>query len=88
MLLTRSLAPQRGNDFGREFDEVKYVLSQLLLVELQVSEPDIQFCPSFSQIWDLLHRVFMEIIRSAEMLPRVSCYCSGHSPELAATSGS
>ncbi|XP_075900184.1 dynein axonemal heavy chain 3 [Nelusetta ayraudi] len=64
---------QRGNDFGREFDEVKYVLSQLLLVELQVSEPDIQFCPSFSQIWDLLHRVFMEIIRSAEMLPRVEC---------------
>lgn len=81
------LAPQRGNDFGREFDEVKYVLSQLLLVELQVSEPDIQFCPSFSQIWDLVHRVFMEIIRSAEELPRVSCYCSGHSPELAATSG-
>lgn len=70
------LTPQCGNDFGEEFDEVKYVHSQLLLVELQVSEPCIEFFPSFSEIWDLLHRVFMEIIKSAEELPRVSLYCS------------
>lgn len=69
------LVLQHGNDFGEEFDEVKYVQSQLLLVELQVSEPDIQFNPSFHHIWELLHRVFMEIIRSAEELPRVSCCC-------------
>lgn len=73
------LAPQRGNDFGEVFDEVKYVQSQLLLVELQVSEPSIQFCPTFGQIWELVHRVFMEIIRSSEELPRVSCYRSGSS---------
>lgn len=70
---------QRGNDFGEQFDEVKYVQSQLLLVELQVSEPNIQFCPSFSEIWELLHRVFMEIIRSAEELPRVGSSSSSKS---------
>lgn len=50
---------------------MKYVQSQLLLVELQVNEPHIEFSPSFHHIWELIHRVFMEIIRSAEELPRV-----------------
>lgn len=53
---------------------MKYVQSQLLLVELQVNEPHIEFSPSFHQIWELIHRVFMEIIRSAEELPRVRSY--------------
>ncbi len=63
--------PQGGNDFGEVFDELKYVQSQVLLVKLQVDEPHIEFSPSFQECWELIHRAFMEIIKSAEKLPRV-----------------
>nr|XP_046272657.1 dynein axonemal heavy chain 3 isoform X2 [Scatophagus argus] len=62
-----------GNDFGEQFDELKYVQSQMLLVKLQVNEPHIDFSPSFQECWELIHRAFMEIIKSAEKLPRVEC---------------
>lgn len=62
---------QEGNDFGEVFDEMKYVQSQVLLVKLQVDEPDIDFCPSFQECWVVIHRAFMEIVKSAEKLPRV-----------------
>lgn len=63
--------PQDGNDFDDVFDEMKYVQSQVLLVKLQVNEPHIDFIPSFEDCWELIQRSFMEIIKSAEMLPRV-----------------
>lgn len=63
--------PQYGNDFDEVFDEMKYVQSQVLLVKLQVNEPHINFIPSFEECWELIQRSFMEIIKSAEMLPRV-----------------
>ncbi|KAI3358460.1 hypothetical protein L3Q82_014895 [Scortum barcoo] len=62
-----------GNDFGEEFDEMKFVQSQVLLVKLQVNEPHIEFSPSFQECWEFIHRAFMEIIKSAERLPRVEC---------------
>lgn len=62
---------QDGNDFGGVFDEMKYVQAQVLLVKLQVDEPHINFSPSFQECWELIHRAFMEIIKSAEKLPRV-----------------
>ncbi|KAM7373014.1 hypothetical protein PAMP_007900 [Pampus punctatissimus] len=64
---------EEGNDFGEVFDEMKYVQSQVLLVKLQVNAPHIDFSPSFQQCWELIHRAFMEIIKSAEELPRVEC---------------
>lgn len=62
---------QEGNDFGNKFDEMKYVQSQVLLVKLQVNESDIDFSPSFQECWEVIHEAFMEIIKSAEKLPRV-----------------
>ncbi|XP_035537407.1 dynein heavy chain 3, axonemal [Morone saxatilis] len=62
-----------GNDFGKVFDEMKYVGSQVLLVQLQVNDLHIEFSPSFQECWELIHRAFMEIIKSAEKLPRVEC---------------
>ncbi|KAM7384052.1 hypothetical protein PAMA_011415 [Pampus argenteus] len=64
---------EEGNDFGEVFDEMKYVQSQVLLVKLQANAPHIDFSPSFQQCWELIHRAFMEIIKSAEELPRVEC---------------
>ena len=62
---------KEGNDFGEVFDEMKYIQTQVLLVKLRVNEPGIDFCPSFQECWDIIHRAFMEIIKSAEKLPRV-----------------
>lgn len=62
---------QAGNDFGEVFDEIMYVQSPVLLVKLQVDEPHIDFSPSFQECWELIRRAFMEIIKSAEKLPRV-----------------
>ncbi|XP_053190892.1 dynein axonemal heavy chain 3 [Scomber japonicus] len=64
---------EEGNDFGEVFDEMKYVQSQVLLVKLQEDEPHIDFNPSFQECWELIHRAFMEIIKSAEEFPRVEC---------------
>ncbi|XP_068431186.1 dynein axonemal heavy chain 3 isoform X2 [Clinocottus analis] len=64
---------QDGNDFGEVFDKMKYVQSQVLLVELHVNESHIDFSPNFKQVWELLHRGFMEIIKTAEKLLRVEC---------------
>lgn len=50
---------------------MKYVQSQVLLVKLQEDEPHIDFNPSFQECWELIHRAFMEIIKSAEEFPRV-----------------
>ena len=50
---------------------MKYVQSQVLLVKLQENEPHIDFSPSLQECWELIHGAFMEIIKSAEELPRV-----------------
>ncbi|XP_028284148.1 dynein heavy chain 3, axonemal [Parambassis ranga] len=72
-LLQFFMIHEEGNDFGEEFDELKYLQSQVLLVKLQVDEPHIDFIPSFQKCWEVIHRAFMEIIKSAEKLPRVEC---------------
>uniref|UniRef100_A0A3Q3EKF3 Dynein axonemal heavy chain 3 n=1 Tax=Labrus bergylta TaxID=56723 RepID=A0A3Q3EKF3_9LABR len=55
-----------GSDFGDVFDEMKFVQSQVLLVKLRVNEDHIEFSPSFQECWELIHRAFMEIIKSVE----------------------
>ncbi|XP_010794887.1 dynein heavy chain 3, axonemal-like [Notothenia coriiceps] len=65
---------EEGNDFGEVFDEMTYVQRQVLLVKLQVDEPHIDFSPSFQELWEFINRAFMEIIKSAEELPRVECF--------------
>ncbi|KAK1880668.1 Dynein heavy chain 3 axonemal [Dissostichus eleginoides] len=65
---------EEGNDFGEVFDEMTYVQRQVLLVKLHVDEPHIDFSPSFQELWEFINRAFMEIIKSAEELPRVECF--------------
>lgn len=50
---------------------MKYVQPQVLLVKLQANGSDIDFSPSFQECWKVIHGAFMEIIKSAEKLPRV-----------------
>ncbi|KAM9844002.1 dynein axonemal heavy chain 3-like [Aulostomus maculatus] len=64
---------EEGNDFSETHDEMKYTLPQLLLIKLQVNKTHIDFSPSLQGVWQLIHRAFMEIIKSAENLPRVEC---------------
>ncbi|XP_029995048.1 dynein heavy chain 3, axonemal-like [Sphaeramia orbicularis] len=62
---------KEGNNFGDVYDELQYFQDQVLLIKLQVNEPNIDFNPSFQECWELIHRVFLEIIKSAKNLPRV-----------------
>lgn len=62
---------QAGNDFGEEFDELQYVMSQVMIIKLRVEEPKIVFDPPFRDIRDIILRCFSEIIASADGLTRV-----------------
>ncbi|KAF3833726.1 hypothetical protein F7725_024930 [Dissostichus mawsoni] len=73
-LMSLQLRSLEGNDFGEVFDEMTYVQRQVLLVKLHVDEPHIDFSPSFQELWEFINRAFMEIIKSAEELPRVECF--------------
>lgn len=44
---------------------------QMLLVELEVKEPHIEFSPNFKECWEVINRSFMEIINSSENIPKV-----------------
>ncbi|XP_035261919.1 dynein heavy chain 3, axonemal [Anguilla anguilla] len=65
---------QDGNDYSGEYDELRFVQQQVLIVKLKVEEPYVVFQPSLQQCWELIQRGFMEIIKSAENLPRVECH--------------
>nr|XP_014349786.1 PREDICTED: dynein heavy chain 3, axonemal [Latimeria chalumnae] len=62
-----------GNDFGEKFSEVRYTMPQIMIIKLNVEEPKIVFCPSLKECWQLIHNCFLEILSSAEGLPRVEC---------------
>lgn len=62
---------QDGNDFGEVFDEMMYIKPQGIQVKLEVEETRIIFYPSLPECWTLIQRAFMEIIKSAQKLPRV-----------------
>ncbi|KAL4617872.1 dynein heavy chain 3, axonemal [Arapaima gigas] len=64
---------QDGNDFGEKYDVTRFEQPQVLVVKLRVEEPHIAFQPSLKECWEFIHRAFVEIIRSAEDLPRVEC---------------
>ncbi|XP_064624417.1 dynein axonemal heavy chain 3-like [Lineus longissimus] len=62
-----------GNDFGEDFNELQYVMAQVMIIKLRVEEPKILFDPPFREVKDIILRCFQEIIASAEGLPRVEC---------------
>ncbi|KAG7492071.1 hypothetical protein MATL_G00010690 [Megalops atlanticus] len=62
-----------GNDYDDEYNELRFVRQQVVIVKLKVEEPCVVFQPSLQQCWELIHRAFIFIIKSAEDLPRVEC---------------
>ena len=62
---------QKGNDYGDEFNELQYVMPQIMIIKLRVEEPKIVFDPPFREIRDIILRCFSEIIASGEGLMRV-----------------
>ena len=65
------LCLQSGNDYGDEFDDLRYVMPQVMIIKLRVEEPKIVFDPPFREIRDIILRCFSEIIASGEGLMRV-----------------
>ncbi|KAH3867062.1 hypothetical protein DPMN_030187 [Dreissena polymorpha] len=66
---------QTGNDYSETFDDLRYVMAQIMIIKLRVEEPKIVFDPPFKEIRDIILRCFSEIIASAEGLMRVSVIC-------------
>ncbi|XP_053383461.1 dynein axonemal heavy chain 3-like [Mercenaria mercenaria] len=64
---------KEGNDYGEEFDDLRYVMAQVMIIKLRVEEPKIVFDPPFREIRDIILRCFSEIIASGEGLMRVEC---------------
>ncbi|XP_041362756.1 dynein heavy chain 3, axonemal-like isoform X2 [Gigantopelta aegis] len=64
---------QAGNDFGEVFDELQYVMPQVMIIKLKVEDPKIVFEPPFREIRDIILRCFSEIIASGDGLMRVEC---------------
>ncbi|XP_071813132.1 dynein axonemal heavy chain 3-like isoform X2 [Apostichopus japonicus] len=62
-----------GNDFGDEYNELQYVMPQVMIIKLKVDEPKIIFDPAFRECRDIILRCFSQIITSAEGLQRVEC---------------
>ncbi|XP_073447159.1 dynein axonemal heavy chain 3 isoform X1 [Aquarana catesbeiana] len=62
---------KEGNDFGDTYDEIKFFTPQILIIKLKVEEPKIVFDPVLEECWNLIKHCFLEIIKSAEGLPKV-----------------
>lgn len=50
---------------------MEFFIPQLIMINLEVSEPNIVFSPSFENCWKLIHDSFLEIIKSSEGIPKV-----------------
>ena len=59
--------------FAGEFDELRFVMPQVMIIKLKVEDPKILFDPSFRDCRDIILRCFSEIIASGEGLSRVEC---------------
>lgn len=56
-----------------EFDELRFVMAQVMLIKLKIEDPKILFEPTFRECRDIILRCFSEIIASGEGLSRVEC---------------
>ncbi|KAM6899568.1 dynein axonemal heavy chain 3 [Xenentodon cancila] len=68
-LLQFFLIHEKGSDFGKVFDDMKYTQSQVLLVKLQVRDTHVTFTPSFQDCWEAIKWAFEEIVKSAQNVP-------------------
>ncbi|XP_069920753.1 dynein axonemal heavy chain 3 isoform X2 [Oryctolagus cuniculus] len=60
-----------GNDFSEPYQEMEFFIPQLIMIKLEVSEPNIIFNPSFDDCWELIHNSFLEIIDNSNGIPKV-----------------
>uniref|UniRef100_A0A8B9NTX8 Uncharacterized protein n=1 Tax=Apteryx owenii TaxID=8824 RepID=A0A8B9NTX8_APTOW len=70
-LLAFFMIHKDGNDFTEPYQEMQFFVPQILIVKLSVEEPKIVFEPPLKECWDLISHCFMEILQSAEDLPKV-----------------
>lgn len=56
-----------------EFDELRFVMPQVMIIKLKIEDPKILFEPTFRECRDIILRCFSEIIASGEGLSRVEC---------------
>ncbi|GAB1599971.1 hypothetical protein Ahia01_000274600, partial [Argonauta hians] len=61
----------KGNDFGENYDELQYVMTPILIINLKVEDNKIVFHPPFRDILNLIIKCFAEIVVSATALPKV-----------------
>ncbi|CAB3991140.1 dynein heavy chain 3, axonemal-like, partial [Paramuricea clavata] len=62
---------QDGNDFGETYHDLKYVVQQIMTVQLHIDGAMISFDPPFRALRDILLTLMSEIVTSAQELPRV-----------------
>ncbi|XP_048576009.1 dynein axonemal heavy chain 3 isoform X2 [Nematostella vectensis] len=62
---------QDGNDFGESYSDLRYVMGEIMVVQLRIDGAKLIFDPPFREIRDIILRLLTEIVKSAEDLPRV-----------------
>ncbi|XP_042293782.1 dynein axonemal heavy chain 3 [Sceloporus undulatus] len=60
-----------GNDFGETYHEMQFFIPQILVIKLDVEDPNIIFEPDTRACWDLIYRCFMGVLKNSEGLPKV-----------------
>ncbi|KAH0631920.1 hypothetical protein JD844_019823 [Phrynosoma platyrhinos] len=60
-----------GNDFGETYHEMQFFIPQILVIKLDVEDPNIVFEPDTRACWDLIYRCFMGVLKNSEGLPKV-----------------
>ncbi|XP_031567893.1 dynein heavy chain 3, axonemal-like [Actinia tenebrosa] len=60
-----------GNDFGENFSDLRYVMVEIMVVQLRIDGAKLIFDPPFREVRDIILRLLTEIVKSAEDLPRV-----------------
>ncbi|XP_070617336.1 dynein axonemal heavy chain 3 isoform X3 [Erythrolamprus reginae] len=60
-----------GNDFGDVYQDMMFFIPQILVLKLDVEDPSIIFDPDVQNLWDLVYRCFVEILKYSEGLPKV-----------------
>ncbi|XP_028395151.1 dynein heavy chain 3, axonemal-like isoform X1 [Dendronephthya gigantea] len=60
-----------GNDFGETYHDLKYVVQQIITVQLRIDGAKISFDPPFRTLRDVILTLMSEIVISAHELPRV-----------------
>ena len=52
--------------FQGDFDELRFVMPQVMIIKLKIEDPKILFEPTFRECRDIIMRCYSEIIASGE----------------------